>query len=403
MISRCLRKDPERRFGRLWRIVRAGTGRTQGGIGFGHAGFRTPAGASPEVALGSRGYRFVDIGASVLWLVRSATKTPQVAADRVPLTSYPGSEDRPTFSPDGSQVAFVWNGEKQDNDDIYVKLIGPGASLRLTTDPARDYSPAWAPDGSSIAFLRDLPGGRTAVLLVPPIGGTERKLAETSPLIGIDRITFPSSLAWSPDGSSLAIVDRSSPNEPFQIFLLSVETGERRKLTSPPPDGGRRLLPAFSPDGGLWHSYGYQVLLVIFSSASFRAISIRRANRNRFFATKVVSSPTWTLDGREIISAFGTVQHRAACGGLRPTVPETSSVSTSPEDQIDSPSLSRQRNRLAYTPIIYDYQHVAHRMTGTRQAARPPVKFGSSTRNEVSPSFHQMAGGLFHFGSLRKL
>jgi DNA-binding winged helix-turn-helix (wHTH) protein len=36
----------------------------------------------------------------------------------IPLTSYPGVELSPTFSPDGSQVAFTWNGEHQDNFDI---------------------------------------------------------------------------------------------------------------------------------------------------------------------------------------------------------------------------------------------------------------------------------------------
>src|SRR5262249_14488147 len=79
------------------------------------------------------------ISATFLWLIRSNTKAPQAELTAVPLTSYPGREDGATFSSDGNQVAFVWDGEKQDNDDIYVKLVGPGPSLRLTTDPARDY------------------------------------------------------------------------------------------------------------------------------------------------------------------------------------------------------------------------------------------------------------------------
>ena len=37
------------------------------------------------------------------------------------------------FSPDGNQVAFSWNGEKQDNFDIYIKDVGSGAQRRLTT------------------------------------------------------------------------------------------------------------------------------------------------------------------------------------------------------------------------------------------------------------------------------
>ncbi len=38
----------------------------------------------------------------------------------VPFTSFQGLKDQPTFSPDGNAIAFVWNGEKQDNFDIYA-------------------------------------------------------------------------------------------------------------------------------------------------------------------------------------------------------------------------------------------------------------------------------------------
>ena len=61
-----------------------------------------------------------------------------MAPEMLPLTSYAGSEECPNFSPDGNQVAFSWNGEKQDNADIYIKLIGSPNYVRLTTDPADD-------------------------------------------------------------------------------------------------------------------------------------------------------------------------------------------------------------------------------------------------------------------------
>jgi serine/threonine protein kinase len=59
----------------------------------------------------------------------------------VPLTTFPGHELSPSFSPDGNQVAFRWDGE--DNQyHIYIKLIGPGRPLRLTNDRASDWGPA---------------------------------------------------------------------------------------------------------------------------------------------------------------------------------------------------------------------------------------------------------------------
>src|SRR5262249_59166862 len=99
-----------------------------------------------------------------VWFGRSRARS-ETLLTAIPLTSYPGVQSAPTFSPDGNQVAFCWDGEKQDNTDIYVKLVGPGPPLRLTSNPAEDCRPAWSPDGRSIAFLRQLPAGRAAVLL----------------------------------------------------------------------------------------------------------------------------------------------------------------------------------------------------------------------------------------------
>jgi Tol biopolymer transport system component len=120
-----------------------------------------------------------------------------------------------------------------------VKQIDAGAPLRLTTNLADDFGPAWSPDGRYITFNRRSSGG-TEIMMVPALGGPERKLGESrlgqelSDLIEGFLEVSRSQPAWSADGKSVAIVDRTSPQAPLSIFLLSVETGEKKQLTSPP-------------------------------------------------------------------------------------------------------------------------------------------------------------------------
>ena len=163
----------------------------------------------------------------------------EIRLEAVPLTSYTGFEAEPTFSPDGSQVAFTWDGENQDNHNIYVKAIGAEQPLQLTSDRARDGSPAWSPDGTRIAFLRDKPGGGSEVHLIPPTGGADRTIGEVQG-------RAHQGLSWFPDGRSLAVVDQSSPGERLGIFVLNIVSGVKTKLTSP---STHDMLPAFSPDG----------------------------------------------------------------------------------------------------------------------------------------------------------
>ena len=116
----------------------------------------------------------------------------------VPLTSYPGVEALPALSPDGTQVAFQWNGEKEDNVDIYVQFVGEPRALRLTTDPRADISPCWSPDGRRLAFQRRGADGRTGILfLVSSLGGPEQRL--------IDLPGLMPGTSWSPDGKWLAV------------------------------------------------------------------------------------------------------------------------------------------------------------------------------------------------------
>ena len=116
--------------------------------------------------------------ASWLWIVRPFPPRAEVALTGVPLTSYAGSEGHPSFSPDGTQVAFSWARGTGADPGIYIKQVGVEEPFQLADKPGQEFFPSWSPDGSQIAFIRALAGDRNAVVLIPQRGGPERVLAE---------------------------------------------------------------------------------------------------------------------------------------------------------------------------------------------------------------------------------
>ncbi len=113
------------------------------------------------------------------------------------LTSGIGSETNPSFSPDGTLVAF--NGEYDGNQDVYVVPATGGVPRRLTFHPAAEEVVGWTPDGKSILFesaANNFYQNAAQLYTVPASGG----FPEALPLV----IAFDGSL--SPDGRKIAYV-----------------------------------------------------------------------------------------------------------------------------------------------------------------------------------------------------
>jgi Tol biopolymer transport system component len=225
--------------------------------------------------------------------------------EAVPLTSYRSLEIEPALSPAGDRVAFVWDGAAGDNFDIYTKSLGPGDPLRLTEDPAEDYSPIWSPDGQYVVFLRYLGGELANLMQAPASGGPEVRLAEVySPATWHMRRSGPL-LAWSPQPDRIVLVDRPNRDEPPALFLFSLSTGERRRLTTPPATSNGESAPAFSPDGRrlayteMFGPYEHEIFVLDLDrdlNPAGDPVRITADNRwNR--------SPQWTSSGEEIIYA----------------------------------------------------------------------------------------------------
>jgi serine/threonine protein kinase len=236
-----------------------------------------------------------------------------------PLTSFPSVERNPALSPDGKQVAYVWMGEKGDNYDIYVKITDAGTPLRLTTDPEREMSPAWSPDSRFVAFRRGR-GEKKGFYIVPALGGAERKIADAYEWnqSGLQQ----QAVDWSPDGKTLAVVDKTSENEPWSIFLLLIETGEKRRLTTPPAQIRGDVLAAFSPDGktlafARTNALGGNIFLVPVAGGEPSQVT--------FNETSSLLGLDWTSDGERLVFSSETAGRLAlwtisATGGtLRPS------------------------------------------------------------------------------------
>jgi len=93
------------------------------------------------------------------------------------LTADEGAELNPTFSPDGSMVAFT--GQYDGNLDVYVVPVAGGVPTRLTWHPGADVVQSFTPDGSAVMFTsaRAVFTGRYSQLFTVPVkGGIEEPL-----------------------------------------------------------------------------------------------------------------------------------------------------------------------------------------------------------------------------------
>jgi Tol biopolymer transport system component len=248
---------------------------------------------------------FAIVAASWL-LLRPARSSPEPRVRS--LTSFPGIEQFPVFSPDGQDLAFSWNGERQDRFDLYRMPINGGSVRRLTNDSGVECHPAWSPDGRSVAFFLCSPGtndgmrqSTTEVWVLELTSRKKRRIGS----VYTPKNPGSSQIAWTSDSRRLIVEDKASMTDSFGLFSLDVESGERRRLTSPPWEAPGDRSPALSPDGRTLafvrvSAFGISnIHLMALGLEGFPASEPRRLTREKADITEVV----WTGDGREIVYA----------------------------------------------------------------------------------------------------
>jgi TolB protein len=155
--------------------------------------------------------------------------------NRFKVSSKPGINGAPSFSPDGRKLVITLGGV-DGNPDIHVLDINSRRTTRLTTHRAIDTEGTWSPDGRYIYFTSDRSGG-PQIYRINADGGTP------------ERVTFEGSYnarpRLSPDGARLAMVHNDRGN--YRIAVMNLERKDLLVLST----GRQDESPSFAPNSDI--------------------------------------------------------------------------------------------------------------------------------------------------------
>jgi len=185
-------------------------------------------------------------------------------------------------------------------------------------------------------------------------------------------------------------MDKLSPEEPYGLFILSVATGEKRRLTTPPAPATADGNPAISPDGStlafvrVVAEGDTQVCVLPLSENYAPAGKARRLDLPQQFLT----SPAWTTDGREIVYSASETWASGAWRLWRVQVsgvekPQPLATVGENGKQV---TISRQGHRLVYADWKYDQDIWRAEVNGPGKISQA-VKLIDSTQKDTNPQY----------------
>lgn len=227
---------------------------------------------------------------------RPAVEAAAMPPQPTPFTALPGAEISPVFSPDGSRIAFAWDGPQMAGKfDLYVKALNSETTIRLTQHPSDWISAAWSPDGTQIAIHR-VDGKDTGLYLVPALGGPERKLKATKvPYFVVTPLT------WTPDGKWIGYAEALPNEDKDRIFWISVDSLEVHAKPHNPACL-HEAQPDYSHSG---NEYGYAC---VHNTGEFEIYSVAKDGEPKHIVTThdFLERWAWSADDKHLILSVRT-------------------------------------------------------------------------------------------------
>jgi tetratricopeptide (TPR) repeat protein len=149
----------------------------------------------------------------------------------VPQLVYEGAASYPTWSPDGTRLAYAAQNAGGDWDIFVVPVDGSAPPKRIE----RGWAPVWGPTGVLAFDACEEGGGACGIFLDNP--------DDDAPPVRYTASANDVPCSWSPDGQNLAFM--SDAGGSWDVLLLNVSGGVAQVTSDP----GIEALPAWAPDG----------------------------------------------------------------------------------------------------------------------------------------------------------